>query len=138
MTERIIVGIDSSDNSRAAAAVAAELARALGATVIAVHALGLLERFRGEGAAVPAQGQRSRIAERFENDWCQPLDGLDVDKRLVDGSPVPVLLGVADQAGDLIVLGRRGEGGVAGLSLGSTSAQVAERAPVPVVVVPLP
>ena len=136
--ERVIVGMDSSAYSTAAAAFAAELARATGSTVIAVHALGLLERFRTEGDPIPALEQRDRVTRAFEDVWCAPLSELEVDRRVVDGPPVDVLLRTADRPGDVIVLGTRGAGAVAGMSLGSTSAQVAERATVPVVIVPAP
>jgi len=136
--DRVIVGIDSSENSTAAAEFAAELARDTGSPVVAVHALGLLERFRGGEHPVPALEQRDRVVDAFENVWCAPLVGLDVERRVVDGSPVTVLLRIADQPGDVIVLGTRGAGAVSGMSLGSTSAQLVAQAPVPVVIVPLP
>jgi nucleotide-binding universal stress UspA family protein len=52
-------------------------------------------------------------------------------------SPATALLRIADQHGDVIVVGRRGRGDVNDLSLGSTSSQIANQSRVPVLVVPL-
>jgi len=107
---RILVGIDGSAAGDRAHEWARSLARSLGADVVAVHAAGLLV---DEG-----------VAERC---------------RVVPGDPVSVLLRVsAEEQADLIVVGSRGMGSHSGVFLGSTSHQVAERAHVPVVVVPAP
>ena len=119
--DRIVVGVDGSANSLAAVEVAVALAEAMGAAVVAVHAVGLLERFREQ--------HEDDGAQRVPSDWVGPLTGsdLDVDVRAVDGPPVGVLLAAADRPGDLLVVGSRGAGGVPGLTLGSTSAQLVEQ-----------
>jgi nucleotide-binding universal stress UspA family protein len=109
-TFRIVVGLDGSVHGEEAAAWARATAARIGAEVIAVHARGLLEH-----GSVNA------------------TDGVVV----VDGDPVSVLLRVAEeQSADLIVVGRRGSGGNPDLRLGSTSHQLAERAPCPLVIIP--
>jgi nucleotide-binding universal stress UspA family protein len=136
--ERIVVGVDGSENSLVAVAWAAALARATGAEVVAVHALGLLDRLEPEHP-VASQPHRDEIRERFEAEWCAPLDGPDLRCRRVvrDGSPVTALLAVADDEGaDLIVVGSRGLGGYPEQLLGSTSTQVAQHAHCPVTIVP--
>ena len=136
--QRILVGVDGSDYAQRALAWAIELATALDAEVVAVHALGLLERL-GSGPPVPVAGHRSEVVERFERDWCHLLDGAGVrSQRLVhDGNPVSVVLATAAELDvDLIVIGARGVGGLPEQLLGSTSHQVAERATQPVVIVP--
>lgn len=138
--ERIVVGVDGSGDSLAALDWASGLAHTVGAEVIAVHALGLLDRLEG-GEPVPTERHREEIRRRFETTWCAPLDRTGVRcRRLVrDGPPVSVLLAVAgDEAADLVVVGSRGLGGHPQLLLGSTSTQVAQLAPCPVVVVPSP
>ncbi len=134
--KRIIVGIDGSANSQEAAAVAADLARATEATVVAVHAIGLLERLASDREHTSTRKRRQEIAEQMELVWCVPLAGLEIDQRIVDGSSVSALLGAVEGPDDLIVVGRRGSGGYSGSSLGSTSAEVAQRSPVPVLIVP--
>jgi nucleotide-binding universal stress UspA family protein len=133
--DRILVAVDGSENSVAAVAWAADLASSTGAEVVAVHALGLLERMDAE--LQPSEPNRDEIQRRFETEWCAPLDGLPSRRLLRDGSAVPVLLGVADEVdADLLVLGSRGLGGHPELLLGSTSTQVAQNSHRPVTIVP--
>jgi nucleotide-binding universal stress UspA family protein len=109
-TLRIVVGLDGSVHGEAAAEWAHAIAAPIGAEVTAVHARGLLEH----GAVEPGEGVV-----------------------VVDGDPVSVLLRVAGEwSADLIVVGRRGSGGNPDLRLGSTSHQLAERAPCPLVIIP--
>lgn len=125
--DRIVVGIDGSDNARQALLWAAWLARNVGAEVVAVHARGLLERLDGPGDGHPTPAT------------VEGLQGAGVRHREIEraGTPVSVLLDVAEEeAAGLIVVGSRGLGGYPELLLGSTSTQVVQRATCPVVVVP--
>jgi nucleotide-binding universal stress UspA family protein len=120
---------------------AAGQARHTGAEVVAVHALGLLEKMDPQSAAVPAQPHVHEIQERFETVWCAPLveSGIAYRAELRYGSSVPVLLEVADETeADLIVVGSRGLGATPELLLGSTSTQVAQHSRRPVTIVPAP
>jgi nucleotide-binding universal stress UspA family protein len=130
--ERIIVAVDGSANSVAAVDWAAGLAQATGAEVVAVHALGLLERV-DDDAKVPTQ------SHQVVSSWCEPLARAGVAYRplLRDGSPVSVVLEVADEVeADVVVVGSRGLGGYPELLLGSTSTQIAQHSVRPVVIVP--
>lgn len=134
---RIVVGVDGSAGSARAVAWAAALARATGAEVVAVHALGLLTRVGG--GVEPSQPHRQELAERLAGEWCAPLVAAAVAHRAVvaDGNPVTALLAEAERQGaDLVVVGRRGSGALPGLELGSTSRELVEHAPVAVAVVP--
>jgi nucleotide-binding universal stress UspA family protein len=136
--ERVVVGVDGSDNSLVAVEWAAGMASIVDAEVVAVHALGLLERL-GQGDPVPSFRHRDEIRDLFETTWCAPLDSAGVrSRRLIrDGTAVSVLLAVADEVdADLIVVGSRGLGGYPELLLGSTSTQVAQSAHHPVTIVP--
>lgn len=135
----ILVGLDGSPDSHEAVRWAAGLARSLGAEVVAVHALGMLDQLEPDGPLVPTQPHREEIVQRAEGPWTEALAGVDHRVVLHDGSPVDVVLDVATEVGaDLIVLGSRGIGGSPALLLGSTSSQVAQRAACPVVIVPGP
>jgi nucleotide-binding universal stress UspA family protein len=136
--ERIVVGVDGSDNSRVALAWAADLAGALDAEVIAVHAFGLLESVAAEPGTT-TEDRRRQIEHRFTTDWSAVLDekGVRADRRVCDGDPVSVLLRVADETdADLVVVGSRGLGGHPELLLGSTSSHVAQQCRRPVVIIP--
>ena len=132
MVRTIVVGVDGSPDSRRAVEWAADLAAERGARVVAVHAVGLLEHERGD----PAGGH---LAPQLDQ-WTSALDPLGVDRlerRLVAGEPVGVLLDTVEQCGaDLVVVGTRGAGARAAGGLGSTSLQVAERCRRPLVIVP--
>lgn len=133
----VVVGVDGSANSRRALVMAGRHARAIGASITVVHAVGMTEEIDGEH--VPSFGHRDEIAALVD-DWCQALreDGWDeIDSRLVDGPPVDVLLRTAhDLDASTIVVGRRGAGGRPELRLGSTAHQVVEHAHCPVLVIP--
>jgi nucleotide-binding universal stress UspA family protein len=60
--------------------------------------------------------------------------GLEVEQVAVQGSPVPALLAASARAG-VLVLGRRGSGGFAGLMTGSVAEHLVAHADCPVVVV---
>lgn len=136
--ERIVVGTDGSQHARRALECAASLASAVGAEVVAVHCLGLL--FHPLATEVePAQPHRDEIRALLDGAWTAPLRDAGVASRteLRDGSPVAVLLAVADDvAADLVVVGSRGVGGFPGLLLGSTSTQLAQHSHRPVLIVP--
>jgi nucleotide-binding universal stress UspA family protein len=130
---RIVVGYDGSPESEAALGWAASLAAALGAVVRAVHAVGLLEHARLTPLAVHEQRARAVVTGAG-------LDASRFEWHVVDGEPGSVLRRESEgvHAGDLLVVGTRGAGAHPGTLLGSTSLGLAERAPVPVVVVPAP
>jgi nucleotide-binding universal stress UspA family protein len=67
---------------------------------------------------------RAEIKTEFEEQWCKRLKEAGVQYRMIlgDGRPASVIAQVADSIdADVIVVGRRGKGGVAELVLGSVS-----------------
>ncbi len=139
MISRILVGVDGSDDGRRALTWAADLAGRLNAEVVAVHALGLLDRLTPGADLVPSESHRAEIMRIFEQEWCALLDDTTVPNRrlLEDGPPAMALLRVVEAEDvDLLVVGSRGVGGFAELLLGSTSMQLVQHANVPVTVLP--
>ena len=81
---------------------------------------------------------RAAIKEEFENRWCKPLKGAGIRYRTVmeDGRAASVISDVADRENaDMVVVGRRGRGGVAELLLGSTSHELVLHSKHPVLVI---
>lgn len=135
----VVVGLDGSAESLAAAAWAADLARMAGAEVVAVHAVGLLEPIGPGRDRVPAAGRLEELRQRFEDDWCAPLHeaGARFRAELRFGAPAEVVLAAAEElSAGVVVVGSRGQGGAGPSLLGSTSARLARLSPVPVVIVP--
>ena len=125
---KIVVGVDGSEGSGRALGWCAEHAAALGAEVIAVHALEMpLFAASLDPIAPPPVWRpedRARIEGVLRDEWCRPLAEASVAFRseVIDGYPPKVLIDVAGrERADLVVTGRRGLGGFKELLLGSTS-----------------
>lgn len=135
---RIVVGVDGSEAAHEALRWAVGLGEMLGAEVIAVHAVGLLEDIHDPGDATASW--RPGVAALVERTWCAGLARARCPHRVLvrDGPPVDVLLGTAnDERASLLLVGGRGVGATnSALALASTSLRVLHAARVPVLVVP--
>jgi nucleotide-binding universal stress UspA family protein len=126
---RIVVGVDGSEHSAAALGWAVRMAKGMGSEVIAVFAISPPVYFEGAYFAPVAPPQfdpewREGMKKEFELQWIKPLKDAGVRYRTImeDGRPASVIAQVADSLdADVIVVGRRGRGGVAELVLGSVS-----------------
>ena len=128
----VVVGLDASTESLAALDWALALVTALGARLIVVHGVGLLEE--GGYRARPDIGALVLAARRRAGEASQVV----IDVVLEDGPAADVIVRVAerDDAG-LIVVGSRGMGQAPRL-LGSVSEAVLAHAHVPVLIIPGP
>ncbi|HEY5035424.1 MAG TPA: universal stress protein [Candidatus Dormibacteraeota bacterium] len=137
---RIVVGLDGSDSSAAALKWALRLAKGMGSQVIAVYAIDIPTYFP-QPYGTPLQYDeewRAAMKSDFENKWCKPLKVSRVRYRTVmeDGRAASVIAAVADRENaDVIVVGRRGRGGVAELLLGSASHELVLHSKRPVLVI---
>ncbi|AUY47744.1 universal stress protein [Streptomyces sp. CB01881] len=132
MSYSVVVGIDGSAQSAAAAGWAAQEADRRGLGLRIVHVAGsevdaLGRDLGGAPGAVPASvaAIRDRIAA------CLP--GLEVSLEIVPGNAAEAL--AASRRSEVLVLGSRGLGGFAGLLVGSVGLRAAARARCPVVLV---
>jgi nucleotide-binding universal stress UspA family protein len=137
---RIAIGVDGSESSVAAIKWAIRLAKATGAQVIAVYALDIPVYFPEpeELPFVLDDNWRVGMKSEFEAKWCKPLKVAGVRYRAVMeyGRAATVIAAVAErEKADVIVVGRRGRGGVAELLLGSTSHELVLHSREPVLVV---
>ncbi|MEX0836547.1 MAG: universal stress protein [Nitriliruptor sp.] len=147
----IVVGVDGSEESRAALGWAANEARLRTAALRAVYVyehtpawqmygygdmtapIGIPERSI-EDTAVEAARHARQLVERM----VAQLDDHDLPVEVVvheDRRPARALVELANSA-ELLVVGSRGRGGFSGLLLGSVSQQCVQHAHCPVVVLP--
>jgi nucleotide-binding universal stress UspA family protein len=127
----VLVGLDTSAESVAALDWSLALASVLGARVVAVHAVGMLE-----GAGLRAHPDLVGLVREAQDRVGGKAASLSVDLVEEPGSPVEVVLRVSEREGaDLVVVGSRGLGGTA-RQLGSTSEALVCRSHVPVTVLP--
>lgn len=132
--EAIAVGFDGSPDSTAALRWASALCLALEGTLTVVHVVGLLE----ERHLIEEPPVTHEVAVRVASEAGLPASRLEWIHQ--SGSPADVLLRMTQPPHDidLLVVGTRGRGRQQVTTLGSTSAQVAQNATVPVAIVPNP
>jgi len=133
---RIVVGVDGSRHSVEALRWAAYQASALGAHVQAVTAWEYPASFGW--AAVPTDWDPAKDMEKVmqqavrEAFGSEPPSGIELQVR--EGGAARVLI-EACRGATMLVVGSRGHGGFAGMLLGSVSANVAEHASCPVLII---
>ena len=140
----IVVGVDGSEGSKVALRWALEEALQLtDARVIAVatwlYPVATASPFMS-GYDVPidlTEPTEERLKATLAEVVGERYQKLSVIPRVVAGSAASTLIQEGHDA-DLLVVGTRGHGGFKGLLLGSVSHQVANHAPCPVVIVPVP
>lgn len=137
---RIVVGVDGSPSSRKALEWAVGQAERTGAQVEAVTAWEYPQFYGSMGWTFP-QGGNDMISTAAEAVLAEAVaetveghPGTVVHPKVTYGSPAEVLLEAAKDA-DLLVVGSRGHGAVAGALLGSVGHNCAQHAPCPVVIV---
>ncbi|MEV5334148.1 universal stress protein [Streptomyces werraensis] len=125
MDDTVIVGVDGSSSSLAAADVAAEEARLRGARLRVVHAFARPADLDPMIHGVLAETEQ-RLRER--------VPGMEITRTVVSGDALTVLRTESRHA-VLTVLGRRGRGAFGDLLLGSTTLQLTAHGHGPVMVV---
>ncbi|MFD5325959.1 universal stress protein [Streptomyces sp. NPDC127092] len=126
MTQGIVVGVDGTDQAYAAAEWAANEAVLRGTGVHLVHAR--------EPWPDPDESWAEELLTRTAGRLRDACPGLPVTTRVLASGPVPGLVAAAD-TGDLLVLGSRALGSVAGYLVGSVGLSVAGAVGRPVVLV---
>jgi len=139
--QKIVVGVDGSESSKAALRWAVEDARARGAEVVALHAYEVPVPAPDAAPSPPLDlpalvAEVHEGAERFVTEMVEEAAGkvvtVDVAPMAVEGEPAQALLDAARDA-DLLVVGSHG-GGVSDLLLGSVSLECVQHAACPVVI----
>jgi universal stress protein A len=136
MIDRVIVGVDFSDASRAALAKASAWAARLEVPLVAVHVLQPPAPMLPEAQiALPdpawLQAMEDHAREQLQV-WTEPFPGTTVDVKW--GSPAEEMVTMAD-ARALLVVAQVGHSRIERLLFGSTAARVVKHAPCDVLVV---
>lgn len=139
--QRIIVGIDGSEYSPAALQLAGRIARALNAPIDVITCLGWSDFFLPSHLPpgnLEVTAQLEAIARRLMEQAIERAYGPERPPNLTTavkvGSPAKVLVEESRDA-QLLVVGRRGHGGLLGQIMGSVSAACTAHAHCPVLVV---
>jgi len=142
MYKRILIATDGSDKSKKAAQEGLELAKALGAQVVALN---VVNEVVIASAVRQLGSDRKEVEEKLKVAGAKAVDdlkamgakiGVTVDTIVRIGAPANTVIDVAGaEKADLIVMGSHGESGASKLLIGSVVQKVLYWATVPVLVV---
>jgi nucleotide-binding universal stress UspA family protein len=138
----IVVGVDHSAGAKEALRFALEEAKFRQATLRVVHAWrfgslaapGIERSLTTPGGETEELRRAAGAALNATIEVTGDAGEVEIERRLVEGTPAAVLVEESSGA-DLLVVGSRGHGGFAHLLLGSVSQQCALHAECPVVIV---
>lgn len=139
MFEKILLAVDGSEHALHAARTAAALARTVNAKEFRiVVAYDFIPPYLGEPNMQYAIDARMEEANAILNNAVKEVGELpcEIYTEMIEGSEAEAIVNVANtRNSDVIVMGSRGRGRLAGLLLGSTSQTVVAHAPCPVLIV---
>jgi len=141
----IVVGVDGSEESRAALDWAVEEGRLRQAPVLAIHAwevpmvpapTGLVPpSVEAVGDLTELREDAASLVETMVRETAADAADVEIRPLTVEDKPVNALLDAAERNdAQMIVVGSRGHGGFVALLIGSTSDQIARHATCPVVI----
>ena len=139
MFEKVLLAVDGSEHALHAARTAADLARAMKSKdfrIVVVY--DFIPPYLGEPNMQNAINARLEDAKAILENAVKTVGQLPckIHTELIEGSHAQAIIDVATtRQSDVIVMGSRGLGTLAGLLLGSTSQKVVGHAPCPVLIV---
>lgn len=139
MFENILLAVDGSEHAMKAAHVASSLANAMNSqTLRIVVAYDTIPVHLGDPYMQNAVNARISETEEIIQRAVQAVWGVSAQiyTEMIEGNPAEAIIEVArNRESDVIIMGSRGLGKLAGLLLGSTSQKVLSLAPCPVLIV---
>lgn len=139
MFKRILLAVDGSDHAMRAAKVASEMAHCVKADELrVVVAYDPIPPYLGEPNLQGAINARLDDAQEILQKAVTALGDVsgEIHTELIEGDSAEAIIEVAKtRKSEVIVMGSRGLGRLAGLVLGSTSQKVVSHAPCPVLIV---
>jgi nucleotide-binding universal stress UspA family protein len=144
MVPSIVLATRFGPSSAEPAAVAARLARQIGAHITVLYVATELEALElgAAEAGLDPGAERQRIRDRIDDELRSfiraNLDDLPFSVRIVEGDVAAEVAAAArDADAAYVVVGTRGRGQLMRLILGDTTQSILQRTPCPVIVVPL-
>ena len=138
MFERILLAVDGSEHSYTAARTAADLARAMNSERLRIVVVfEKIPAYLGEPNLQKAIDTRLVEAQDILQKAVEMVGDVpaEVHTELIEGDAAESIIEIArTRNSDVIVMGSRGLGRLAGLVLGSTSQKVVSHAPCPVLI----
>jgi nucleotide-binding universal stress UspA family protein len=139
MFKNILLAVDGSEHALHAAKTAAALARSMNSEILRiVVAFEAVPAYLGEPNMQTAISARMKEAETVLQKAVDAVGEIpgEIHTEIMEGPPAEAILDVAEaRSCDLIVMGSRGLGRLAGALLGSQSQKVVRHASCPVLVV---
>jgi len=139
MFEKVLLAVDGSEHALHSARTAADLARAMNSTEFRiVVAYDSIPPYLGEPNMQYAIDARMEESKAIMQKAIEAVGNIpcEIHTEFIEGSPAEAIIDVAvTRKSDVIVMGSRGHGTLAGLLLGSTSQKVVSHAPCPVLIV---
>ena len=145
MFKKIMIAVDGSEASKAAAREGLDLAKRSGARAVAVYVadLAMLNRLSDYIIYPGANDEVRKLMIKQGHEATDEIEkmakelGLEIEKVVAEGSPAAELLRLSQGTGaDLLVLASSGKGGVEKFLLGSVAEKVIRNSKVPVMMVP--
>jgi nucleotide-binding universal stress UspA family protein len=139
MFEKVLLAVDGSEHALLSARTAADLARAMNSKEFRiVVAYDFIPPYLGEPNMQYVIDARMEEAKDILENAVKAVGKLpcEIHTELIEGPSAEAIIKVATtRKSDVIVIGSRGMGTLAGLLLGSTSQKVVAHAPCPVLIV---
>ncbi len=140
MFKNILVPTDASEPAKHAFKMALELAKKYGSRIILLHVIFTPEALGytlSGGISVPQEEMNIYGGEVLTATMAEiALGAVTVEKKLIPGHPVVTILEeIKKEQVELVVMGNRGYGPIAGSLLGSVSQRVLVKAECPVMIV---
>ena len=139
--DTIIVGLDGSKGTQAAARWAATQAQRTGERVIAAYVVPRTELWSMSAVQINIDKILAEFQTLLDGRWTAPLRkaGVGYTTRLIRGDPATELLRLAEREhATLLALGSKSHSSLTDLIIGGTVHKVINRATIPVVLVPTP
>ena len=139
MFEKVLLAVDGSEHALHAARTATDLVRTMKSTEIRIVVVfDSIPPYLGEPNLQQAINARMESARVVMDKAIEVVGDIpcEIHTEFIEGSPAEAIIDVAKtRKSDVIVMGSRGLGTLAGLLLGSTSQKVVAHAPCPVLII---